>query len=104
MVNFPGTVGAYRYREQIRFRAKARSNRRWLMLNANERAAVAWHISTRSANGGGQCVEAGPMSDDSGRIAVRHSHRPHGDLLLFSATAWRGFLADIKAKTFDLPS
>ena len=38
-----------------------------------ELAGVAWHISTRSSDGGGSCVAAGPLADGSGRAAVRHS-------------------------------
>lgn len=35
---------------------------------------VAWRISSFSANGGGgNCVEAGPLTDSTGRVAVRHS-------------------------------
>ncbi|WP_084261607.1 DUF397 domain-containing protein, partial [Micromonospora rifamycinica] len=34
---------------------------------------VAWHISTKSDSNGGSCVEAGPLLDGSGRVAVRHS-------------------------------
>ncbi|HEX2416896.1 MAG TPA: DUF397 domain-containing protein, partial [Micromonosporaceae bacterium] len=32
---------------------------------------VQWHISSRSSSGGGSnCVEAGPLNDDTGRVAV----------------------------------
>ncbi|RNL77867.1 DUF397 domain-containing protein, partial [Halostreptopolyspora alba] len=34
---------------------------------------VAWRVSSYSANGSGQCVEAGPMLDGSPRFAVRDS-------------------------------
>ncbi|SPL93102.1 unnamed protein product [[Actinomadura] parvosata subsp. kistnae] len=34
---------------------------------------IAWHISSYSADGGGNCVEAGPLQDGSGRVAVRHT-------------------------------
>ncbi|WP_199044703.1 DUF397 domain-containing protein, partial [Glycomyces salinus] len=47
-------------------------------LSAAELDAIRWKISTRSTNNGGQCVEAGPLADGSGRVAVRHSHHPEG--------------------------
>lgn len=37
---------------------------------------VAWHIGTKSADAGGQCVEAGPINDGGGRVALRHSRKP----------------------------
>jgi hypothetical protein len=33
-------------------------------------AKVRWHISTRSSSGGGNCVEAGPLNDGTGRVAL----------------------------------
>ena len=64
---------------------------------------VAWHISTRSADNGGSCVEAGRLADGSGRVAVRHSHHRDGAVLVYSGAAWKNFLGGIKNGEFDLP-
>lgn len=54
---------------------------------------VAWRISSYSQGGGGNCVEAGPFLDGSGRIAVRDSTRPAADMFVATAPAWRMFAA-----------
>lgn len=46
------------------------------VLTARDRARTAWRISSFSNSAGGSCVEVGPLSDPSGRVAVRHSHHP----------------------------
>ncbi len=70
--------------------------------DAAELAGVAWHISTRSADNGGSCVEAGPLTDGSG-MAVRHSHHRDGAVLVYSRAAWMQFLGAVKNGEFDLP-
>ncbi|MEU9833064.1 DUF397 domain-containing protein [Streptosporangium sp. NPDC048047] len=67
-------------------------------------ANVAWHISTKSENGGGSCVEAGPLADDSGRIAVRHSHHPDGQVILYTRAEWDAFIGGVKDGEFDFPA
>lgn len=69
--------------------------------NRDELAAVAWHISTYSANGGGSCVEAGPLGDGSGRIALRHSHFRDDSVIVFTRAEWAAFLAGANAGEFD---
>lgn len=64
-------------------------------------AAVDWHISTKSENGGGSCVEAGPLQDGTGRVAVRHSHHPDGHAIVFSAKEWAAFIGGVHAGEFD---
>lgn len=64
-------------------------------------ARVAWRISTRSEASHASCVEAGPVDDGSGRVAVRHSHHPHGYVLAYGRAEWRAFTAGIKAGEFD---
>jgi hypothetical protein len=49
---------------------------------------VAWRVSSRSANAGGQCVEAGPVTDGSGRVAVRHSLNPAGPVITYTREEW----------------
>jgi hypothetical protein len=62
---------------------------------------VAWHISTRSGNGSGNCVEAGPLLDGSGRVAVRHSHDPSGPVIVYSPAEWAAFVGGVKDGEFD---
>lgn len=60
---------------------------------------VAWHVSTRSGNGSGNCVEAGPVLDNSGRVAVRDSKDRTGPVLLYPGDRWTSFLAALKDNT-----
>jgi hypothetical protein len=62
-----------------------------------------WHVSTFSANGGGGCVEAGPLSDGTERIAVRHSRRPEEAVILYTRSEWDAFLAGVRSGEFDFP-
>ncbi|WP_026922584.1 DUF397 domain-containing protein [Glycomyces arizonensis] len=70
-------------------------------LSSDELAGIRWRISSRSDSGGGQCVEAGPLSDGSGRVAVRHSHHPEGSLIVYTRAEWDAFLAGAKDGEFD---
>lgn len=65
-------------------------------LSEQERAAVKWHISTYSENGGAACVEAGVIGDGSGRVAVRHSHHPDGLHLTYTHHAWHTFTTSLR--------
>lgn len=58
--------------------------------------AVGWHVSTKSDGGSGNCVEAGPVLDGSGRFAVRDSHDREGPVLVFGATSWAAFTAGLR--------
>lgn len=62
---------------------------------------VAWHISSKSDGGSGNCVEAGPILDGSGRVAVRHSHHPDGDVLVYEGPVWISFISQVKGSCFD---
>jgi hypothetical protein len=62
---------------------------------------VAWHISTHSPDNGGSCVEAGPVGDGSGRVAVRHSHHPDGAVIVYTREEWAAFLGGVKDGEFD---
>lgn len=66
--------------------------------------AVAWHISTYSHDNGGSCVEAGPLVDGSGRVALRHSKTPDGGTIVYTRTEWDAFVAGVKAGEFDFPA
>lgn len=71
-------------------------------MPGSELAGVAWRISSRSPNGGGQCVEAGPLSDGTGRVAVRHSRHRDGTAFVYSRPEWDAFLAGVKAGDFGV--
>jgi predicted secreted Zn-dependent protease len=65
-------------------------------------AQVRWHISSKSENGGGSCVEAGPFNDGTGRVAVRHSHhRESGPVVVYTRAEWDAFIAGVKHNEFD---
>lgn len=62
---------------------------------------IGWRTSTRSDNAGGNCVEAGPVADATGRVAVRHSRHPDGRMFVYDRAAWVGLLVGAKADRFD---
>lgn len=64
-------------------------------------ARVPWHISSRSTSGGGNCVEAGPLNDGTGRVALRHSRHPDGPVIVYTRADWDAFVAGVKADEFD---
>lgn len=70
-------------------------------LGPGERARAAWHISTYSANGDAECVEAGPLADGTERVAVRHSHHPDAEVILYTRGEWEAFLAGVRNGEFD---
>ncbi len=63
--------------------------------------AVGWHISTKSASNGGSCVEAGPVLDGSGRVAVRHSKAPDDATIVYTRAEWEAFVTGVKDGEFD---
>lgn len=64
---------------------------------------VAWRISTRSADTGANCVEAGPVADGSGRVALRHSKTPEAATIVYTRAEWEAFVAGVKDGEFDFP-
>ena len=49
-----------------------------------------WRKSTRSADGGGNCVE---VADNlAGRVLVRDSKDPDGGVLTFAPATWQAFV------------
>ncbi|KAA2260153.1 DUF397 domain-containing protein [Solihabitans fulvus] len=70
-------------------------------LGPDELSGIAWHVSTFSDNGGGNCVEAGPLDDGSGRVALRHSHFPDGSVIVYTREEWTAFLAGARDGEFD---
>jgi hypothetical protein len=71
------------------------------MATAEELAHVEWRVSTRTGSGSGNCVEAGPLADGSGRVAVRHSRNPGGVVIIYSRSEWNAFIAGVKDSEFD---
>jgi len=53
---------------------------------------VAWHISSYSQGGGGNCVEAGACTGQTPRVAVRDSTRRAHGTLTTHRTAWSAFV------------
>lgn len=70
-------------------------------LSAQEFAGINWKISSRSDSNGGNCVEVGPLTDGSGRVAVRHSHHPEGSVIVYTRAEWVAFLAGARDGEFD---
>ncbi|MEH1164403.1 DUF397 domain-containing protein [Micromonospora sp. CPCC 205539] len=66
----------------------------------SESMPVAWHIGTRSPDNGGNCVEAGPILDGSGRVAVRDSKDRAAATLVYPAAGWSAFVSGIKHGEF----
>ena len=56
---------------------------------------VSWHISTLSTHCG-ECVEAGPVNDGSGRVAVRHSKNPDGPMIVYTRGEWVAFVKAVQ--------
>jgi hypothetical protein len=59
-----------------------------------------WRTSSRSASGGGGCVEVARIADG---VAVRDSKAPAGGVLVFSRAAWTAFLDGVRQGEFDRP-
>ncbi|MGX7675572.1 DUF397 domain-containing protein [Plantactinospora sp. DSM 117369] len=64
-------------------------------------SSVAWHVSSRSADSGSNCVEAGPVLDGSGRVALRHSKAPDAATIVYTRAEWDAFVAGVKDGEFD---
>lgn len=63
---------------------------------------VQWRISSRSGDtDGGTCVEAGPLNDGTGRVALRHSQHRDGPVIVYTRAEWDAFLAGAKDNEFD---
>ncbi|MEN3613351.1 DUF397 domain-containing protein [Plantactinospora sp. ZYX-F-223] len=61
-----------------------------------ELTGAAWRKSTRSNGHSGNCVE---VADNlPGVVGVRDSKDPAGPALLFSASAWRSFVGQVRAR------
>ncbi|WP_254716793.1 DUF397 domain-containing protein [Actinomadura sp. WMMB 499] len=61
---------------------------------------ASWRKSGRSGSGGEACVEVGTCGCCG--TAVRDSKDPDGPKLAFKVAAWRAFHADVVAGRYDL--
>ncbi|QSB04963.1 DUF397 domain-containing protein [Natronoglycomyces albus] len=71
-------------------------------LTAAEIAGIKWQKSTQSTgDNNSNCVEVGQLADGSGRVVVRHSHAPDGDLIVYTPQEWVAFIEGVKDGEFD---
>ncbi len=67
------------------------------MTSANiDRNALQWRKATKSSTG--NCVEVASVE---GRIAVRNSRRPDGELIIYSIAEFDAFVDGVKKGEFD---
>ena len=65
-----------------------------------EIAGLSWRKSSRSGNGGAECVE---VARNLPRVvAVRDSKNPEGPALTLTPDDWRAFMGRVKAGRHDL--
>jgi hypothetical protein len=67
-------------------------------MNELDLAALTWRKSSRSAQGGDECVEVAELP---GMIAVRDSKDPHGSVLAFGTSAFQIFVVAARSGNFD---
>ena len=60
-----------------------------------------WRKSTRSGNGGSDCVEVAKNLPEM--VGVRDSKDRSGPALVFGPEAWMAFVDGVKDGEFDLP-
>ena len=64
----------------------------------NDLVFSGWRKSTRSGNGGGDCVE---VAQGDTAVAVRDSKNPTGPVLVFRSESWIDFITATKQGAFD---
>ena len=64
-------------------------------------AQVRWRVSSRSTDGGGNCVEVGPLNDGTGIVALRHSRHPAGPVIIYTRAEWDALVTGAKDNEFD---
>jgi hypothetical protein len=72
-------------------------------LDADELAGIVWRKSRHSGSGGngGSCVDVGPVTDGTGRVAIRHSQHADGPVIVYTRTEWEAFTAGVRDGEFD---
>lgn len=63
-----------------------------MLTNASQMPRLRWRKAVASLSNG-ECVEVAPVR---GRVAVRDSKNADGEVLLYTAGAWRSFLHEAK--------
>lgn len=71
------------------------------MNSDSSSARIGWRVSTACDANGGSCVEAGPLFDGSGRVAVRQSLNPHGPIIFYTREEWEAFVTGVRHGEFD---
>jgi hypothetical protein len=62
--------------------------------------SLIWRKSSRSGNGGGNCVEVG--TGLPGRVAIRDTERHEDGMHVIDSAAFAVLLADVKSGRFDI--
>lgn len=62
-------------------------------------SAAVWHKSSRSSDTGGMCVEVATNLPNI--VAVRDSKNPNGPKLVFTRSAWKVFVDNLKTGRID---
>lgn len=70
-------------------------------FDRDELPPIAWQSSRFSASGGADSVEAGPLRDGTGRVAVRHSGLPDSQVVVYTRAEWDAFIGGAKDGEFD---
>ncbi len=64
-------------------------------------ASVLWRVSSRSSSGGGNCVEAGPFTDRTSRVAIRDTKDRDGGTIIVTTAPWTAFLRTVQTGVLD---
>ncbi|MER6712184.1 MULTISPECIES: DUF397 domain-containing protein [unclassified Streptomyces] len=66
------------------------------MTNTPDLTTAVWRKSSYSDGGANNCLEV--ADNCPGTVPVRDSKRPQGPILVFGATSWTSFLADVRSR------
>ncbi|GGX24594.1 DUF397 domain-containing protein [Streptomyces lomondensis] len=66
------------------------------MTNTPELTTAVWRKSSYSDGGANNCLEV--ADNCPGTVPVRDSKQPQGPILVFGATSWTSFLADVRSR------
>jgi hypothetical protein len=94
-------VGRVSPRADLRRRAAACVRGLLGPLSRKKGWQLAEHAGDARPDGGGNCVEAGPLGDGTERVAVRHSHHPDAEVIVYTRAEWEAFLKGVRNGEFD---
>ncbi|AXE86915.1 DUF397 domain-containing protein [Streptomyces sp. Go-475] len=66
------------------------------MTSTVDLSTAVWRKSSYSEGGANDCVEV--ADNCPGTVPVRDSKQPQGPILVFGATSWTSFLADVRSR------